>query len=212
MSNRSLSLVTNRQNAQHSTGPRTGSGKRASSLNSLRHGLTGNFVLLPTEDPEAYRLFTKNLHADLQPDGAFEAQLAQTVSDTQWRLNRIQSLETGLFAIEDDCDPNASAPDQLDRQLLRLQLLSLYEQRLTRILQSTLKQLRVIQKDRRAQVKAEFSVAGKIREFLTEKGLAFHPAEFGFVCSTSQLQRAFRREEALHGPFLNPDGIYTPPQ
>jgi hypothetical protein len=203
MSNNSLTIITNRRNAQHSTGPRTDSGKRTASLNSLCHGLTGNFVLLPTEDPEAYRLFTKNLHADLQPDGALEAQLAQTVSDTQWRLNRIQSLEASLFTTEDDEDP-------LDRQLLRLQLLGLYEQRLTRILQSTLKQLRIIQKDRCAQTKAEFSVAGKIRQLLTENGLSFHPQEFGFVCSPSQLASAFRREEALHGPFLNPNGFYTP--
>ena len=32
----------NRANAQRSTGPRTESGKKVSSLNALRHGLTGD--------------------------------------------------------------------------------------------------------------------------------------------------------------------------
>ena len=209
MPNKSPVLITNRQNAQHSTGPRTESGKRASSLNSLRHGLTGNFVLLPMEDPEAYSLFTKNFHADLQPEGALEAQLAQTVSDTQWRLRRIQSLEAGLFAIDDN---DTEAPDQLDRQFLRLQLLGLYEQRLTRILQSTLKQLRLVQKERRAQLKTEYNLAGKIRNFLTENGFLFQPNEFGFVSSLSQLECAMRREEVLHGPYFSAEGFYTPPQ
>ncbi len=41
----------NRQNAQHSTGPRTEAGKRRSSLNALQHGLTATSAVLPSEDP-----------------------------------------------------------------------------------------------------------------------------------------------------------------
>src|SRR5690348_684694 len=37
----------NRQNAQHSTGPRTPEGKRRSSQNARKHGLTADGVLRP---------------------------------------------------------------------------------------------------------------------------------------------------------------------
>jgi hypothetical protein len=46
----------NRANAQHSTGPKTESGKQKSSLNALRHGLTSQIVVMPTEDLAAYQL------------------------------------------------------------------------------------------------------------------------------------------------------------
>jgi hypothetical protein len=48
-----MSVKTNRANAQLSTGPRTPAGKQRSSLNALRHGLTGQIVVMPTEDLEA---------------------------------------------------------------------------------------------------------------------------------------------------------------
>ena len=47
-------LEANRRNAQRSTGPQSVEGKAKSSRNNLRHGLTGQISLLPTEDREAH--------------------------------------------------------------------------------------------------------------------------------------------------------------
>ena len=47
--------AVNRANAEKSTGPRTEAGKQRSALNALRHGLTGQTVVLPTEDHSAYQ-------------------------------------------------------------------------------------------------------------------------------------------------------------
>jgi hypothetical protein len=46
--------AVNRKNAARSTGPRSEGGKRRSSLNALRHGLTGQTVVLPEDDLAAY--------------------------------------------------------------------------------------------------------------------------------------------------------------
>jgi hypothetical protein len=50
----------NRANSQHSTGPKTEAGNQRSSLNALRHGLTGQIVVMPTEDLQAYQLHLTN--------------------------------------------------------------------------------------------------------------------------------------------------------
>ena len=53
--NPQLITARNRANAAHSTGPKTEAGKRRSSLNGMRHGLTGHTIILPSEDLHAYR-------------------------------------------------------------------------------------------------------------------------------------------------------------
>ena len=45
-------IIANQQNAQHSTGPRTESGKRRSRRNAIRHGLTAETIIDALEDPE----------------------------------------------------------------------------------------------------------------------------------------------------------------
>jgi hypothetical protein len=72
----------NRANAQHSTGPRTQAGKQRSKLNALRHGLTGQTIVLPTEDHSAYQRHSQSFLDECQPKGAIETQLVQSLLDT----------------------------------------------------------------------------------------------------------------------------------
>jgi hypothetical protein len=62
---------TNRANAQISTRPNTPDGKQRSALNALCHGLTGQLVVMPTEDLEACQRhlasFTGEYHPKAQP-------------------------------------------------------------------------------------------------------------------------------------------------
>jgi hypothetical protein len=92
-------MEANRRNAQQSTGPRTEIGKKTSSLNALRHGLTSRVVVLPCEDLAAYKTFSDEYLASLAPETFPERQYAQTIIDTQWRLNRVRSLEEGMLAL-----------------------------------------------------------------------------------------------------------------
>src|SRR5262249_29980751 len=83
----------NRANAQHSTAPRTEAGKKRSSLNALRHGLTGHVIVMPGEDLAAYERFAKAFFDEHQPKTPTEEMLVQTIVDVSWKLNRAVALE-----------------------------------------------------------------------------------------------------------------------
>jgi hypothetical protein len=90
-------LAANRANAQHSTGATTAEGKAKSSMNALKHGLTGKTVLLPTDDSAEYqRKLQANLDA-LQPATEEELALVQSLVESAWRITRIKTLETGIM-------------------------------------------------------------------------------------------------------------------
>ena len=99
--NPTLITARNRANAAHSTGPKTEAGKRRSSLNAMRHGLTGHMIVLPAEHLDAYQGFTKQFFDDLKLVGILEKQLVQSLADASWRLNRIPAPEIA-------CSPSAS--------------------------------------------------------------------------------------------------------
>jgi hypothetical protein len=92
-------VAANQANAQLSTGPRTEEGKKRSSLNALKTGLTGRTVLLPGEDAEAYRIHCQNWIDVHKPVGHEEMELVQSLADTRWRQDRAFALEQNLFAL-----------------------------------------------------------------------------------------------------------------
>jgi hypothetical protein len=106
-------------------GPRTQAGKQGSSLNALRHGLTGQTVVLPSDDLAAYQRHCKDF-----PKNKPEIQPGQMLADLSWRLNRITAIETNLLAIAH---------------------LIMYEHRLSTRFQKMLKRLQEIQAVRAPQ-------------------------------------------------------------
>jgi hypothetical protein len=93
-----LQIEANRRNAQLSTGPRTERGRRISSMNALRHGLTAQHVTVFDEAEKDFRRFHRDLTRVLQPKGAMEAQLCERVIICAWRLRRVYRIETGMFS------------------------------------------------------------------------------------------------------------------
>jgi hypothetical protein len=91
-------LTANRANAQLSTGPRSETSKRVSSLNAVKTGLTGRTVLLPSDDAVAYQQLVESFFRDHRPQTDREYEVVQSLADTQWRLQRIPALEMAIFA------------------------------------------------------------------------------------------------------------------
>jgi hypothetical protein len=86
-------------NAQKSTGPETEKGKHRTGLNAYRHGLTGQICLLTADEHEAFDKHCTGIRESLEPVGALELELAQSVAEEHWRLKRARALETGIFAL-----------------------------------------------------------------------------------------------------------------
>jgi hypothetical protein len=195
----------NRANAQHSTGPKTAEGKKQSSLNALRQGLTGQIVVMPTEDLQAYQLHLKSFTDEYSPAGATEANLVQALADTSWRLNRVAALETNLLTmgIANATSPITDAPNQvqdafaivsaLESQSKALSNLSLHSQRLSRQFERTVIQLRELQKLRRDQENRDLDNLRDIIEMYEDKGETYDASEDGFVFSEDQIDDAIRR-------------------
>ncbi len=185
-----ISLEANRANAQLSTGPRTEEGKQRSSLNATTHGLFATAAVLPHEDPAVYQSFCQKFLKDLQPKGMLEEQLAQTMVDTQWRLNRCRSIEQTILS---------TPADTVKEQIDALNKFSMYEQRLTRMLQNTLKQYLVMQTNRYHWYEREFKEASTIAKHLGTKEKPYDPSEDGFVLTTAELAARMRRDQRLTG-------------
>ena len=91
-------VVTNRANAQHSTGPKTQEGKAISSRNATRHSLTSKQVVIPGEDPAAYDAHRADLVAALKPANAVESELVEELAANSWRLKRAHRVEAAVLA------------------------------------------------------------------------------------------------------------------
>ena len=207
MSVSNLQLAANRKNAAQSTGPRTPEGKKRSSLNALRHGLTSQIVVMPNEDLKAYLAFIELYVKDLNPMTEPERQLAQDMANSQWRLNRSASVENGIYAIGHhdfasaiDVDhPEVHAALTAATTYLKngnqIENLSRQENRLRRTLQSSIKLYQQMQDCRREQERADMCTLGPIYKTHQMKKLPYNPADDGFVLSTAQIDRKLSRED-----------------
>ena len=88
----------NARNALQSTGPRTASGKAASRLNALKHGLLSREVLLADEDGDALSELEERVWEALDPHGELESLLVDRIVSSVWRLRRLNRIEVGVFA------------------------------------------------------------------------------------------------------------------
>jgi hypothetical protein len=197
----------NRENSLKSTGPKSDAGKKRSSLNALRHGLSGQVVVLPSEDLSAFERFTQTFHDDLKPSGALEKQLVHSIAGISWRLNRAETLENNLFTLgtNEKSDSILTENDQardalamvlaLREQTPTLSALSLHQNRLARTLERNINQLRAIQAERAAREADELYDAGQLyllheqENKDAEAPQPYDPTYDGFVFSLDRIKQ-----------------------
>jgi hypothetical protein len=190
-------LRANRQNARRSTGPRTEEGKRRSSLNAMRHGFTAQTLSLPQEELAALNHTLSDFEIHYQPVGIQEKHLVHMLAQMQYRLHRIMACEHTLFTIGlaenggkwDVNHPEAHTAfvfaDTLRHAKDPLLTVSLYEARLYRQYEKTLRLLLSLQADRHAAEPGSKENSEPASE----------PA-IGFVCSDKRMPRGRRHNTA----------------
>jgi len=205
--------LSNCANAQHSTGPRTEEGKKRSSLNALRHGLTGHTIVLPSEDLAAYERHVQSFADEYQPQGATERQLVQDLADTAWRINRIPALENNLLtlAVTEHADSiNVSHPEAQDALAMAKALvenhkalasLSMHGQRLSRQFQKSRELLVQIQHQRKRKEERELERAADLVEMHQVEEQPYQPAEDGFVFSNEEIESFIQQRDREHRAY-----------
>ena len=89
-----------RINGAKSHGPKTEQGRRAVSLNAVKHGLTAETVVLPNESEEEYAVELREYLHHFAPANKPEADLVRQLAAAHWRLARYTRIETSLLDLE----------------------------------------------------------------------------------------------------------------
>ena len=208
-------LAANRANSQLSTGPTSSEGKAKISHNALKTGLTGRTVLLLSDDVTAYQAHVERIFKQFSPEGDEEKRLTHSLADTLWRLERIPSLEAGIYAIgrrelaaqfadeEDETVRKAMIEAQIFLTYRRdLNNLSIQETRLRRHyekdeaeLKHRISERERVNKDRRTEENRRWQNAIQHYRAAKQHGLPFDPAEIGFEFSIAEI--AAREQQQL---------------
>ena len=91
-----------RANGAKSHGPVTEEGRKKSSMNAVKHGLTARTVLFSNDNHAEYDALLESYIQSLQPIDPFEMDLVVEMVNTKWQQRRVQKFETELFDREMD--------------------------------------------------------------------------------------------------------------
>ncbi len=209
-------IEANRVNAQKSTGPRTEAGRNTSRLNAVKHGLTGHLDVMTDDERHARDTFMAGIIDSLKPADALERQLAHSIADGYWRINRASAIENNFFAADahnqEPGSPAESEDPEINQALApaltfinhpeRFQLLGVYEMRLHRKVRLDLQQLRDIQATRRADEAKN-----------AEQEQAATRRAFDESCALLELNLRQDDQLDLDGKFTHPNGfVYSIPK
>ena len=213
-------IAANRENSKLSTGPKTESGKRRSSLNAVRSGIHGQITSLPAEDLAVYQKQLDEVLAEYNPVGPTERFHAVSVAENIFRIFRCRALENGIFAngFRDKIDSIDSGHHEVDASLVaaktfeeqshRLALLTLYEGRLRRTLEKDLAALKALQAERKLKYERAADDATAFARYAASRAETYDPGDDfkpaadwgGFIFSEPNLirrhDRKFRLEAA----------------
>ena len=207
--------TANIENAQKSTGPTSENGKRISSMNACRHGLTGQTIVMPEEDMAAYNAFVESMVSALAVGDAVEQQLAVTWASFQWRINRAAAIEENMLSLGNIM--GAADNLQVEHEQVHVALcntktfrhdsqefarMALYSHRLVNQAEKVLKQLKNLQAERRYRQQKELPELAQIYKLHRMEGLAFDPKANGFVFSLAEVEAYLRRENLRNPDFI----------
>jgi hypothetical protein len=91
-------INANRQNAQHSTGPTSTTGRARSSQNSFRHGLASSQLIVPGESQADFEALLAGLISGHNPQSTIESILVHNMATHHWLKLRSIKLQSGALS------------------------------------------------------------------------------------------------------------------
>ena len=194
-------------------GPQSPEAKERVKYNALRHGFTGQVLIMTPEEREIFDAFTKGMMTDLAPAGTHETFLANSIAEEAWRLNQIRARCANLSAVG-DLDGAGDKYRPMDDQNLpietavidsvvardqskQLALMSLYGQRTQRAYEKYKKELNELQDKRKATEATELEEARLLFQLAETQDLPYDPQKDGFVFSLHQIRAQADRHHRL---------------
>jgi hypothetical protein len=189
-------------------------------MNAVKTGLTGQTVLLPTDDAVAYQAYIDSIYRQFSPVTEQEQHLTQLIADTEWRIQKIAPLEANIFAVArlEQPDWYWDEKDEEKREVLlytRIRLmyekqfrnLALQERRLRNQHKSDTAKLEQIQKERldkqkqaeaaeKEERRLTFQRMVKISNNCAKYQTPFQPADHGFDFTLDEYTHYCNRNEA----------------
>lgn len=90
-------LEANRANGRKSTGPRTQAGKARSRLNSRKHGLTAEKLIIVGERAEDFDALRAELFEEFAPRSALAAEQVEHIVGLLWRRRRVPFFAAAIL-------------------------------------------------------------------------------------------------------------------
>jgi hypothetical protein len=153
-------INANRRNALRSTGPRTPDGKARSSRNHLIHGLLAK-GLIEGESKEEFLAIYDDFRDEYDPQSSTEDALVERIALAYFRLGRFTHVEAQFLQREhaekkvptwsDHAQTFDRVANSYRQNMKSLHNLSLYENRLERSFERAVRQLTLLQSQRRRE-------------------------------------------------------------
>jgi hypothetical protein len=135
--------------------------------------------------------------------------MVQSLADLSWSTQQIRAVTTNLMSLlgtktspfpseEPTVDFNLAQAANLTASLKEINLLGIYEQRKTRLFNSTLRELQQLQTTRRLAEQQELEEASEIRRACKSTYPKWDPAQDGFACSLQEIDRHIARADRLN--------------
>src|SRR5579863_4429226 len=190
-------------------GPASPEAKDRVRYNALRHGFTGQVLIMTPEEREIFDAFVQGMMTDFAPAGTHETFLANSIAEEAWRLNQIRARCANLSAVGDfdGAGDDYRAAEGIEDAVIdsvvardhskELALMSLYSQRTQRAYEKYRKELNELQQQRKAREAADLEEARLLFQLADTQGLTFDPKKEGFVFSLPFIRTQTERHHRL---------------
>jgi hypothetical protein len=183
---------------------------------AYREQTTGQFFAMPQEDRGAFKRHCQAIIDEVNPQTSRERWSATAIAEDMWRLDRARAIENNIYchgisgpmgeaSIANSPEVHAAlCYARIWLQDMRgLQALAIYEQRVRRNLERNEKQLRALQKERKAEYKQALENALILFQLAAAESRVYDPEEDVvpgqtiFTFTADELTRHTQRELRL---------------